>query len=360
MPHQNPQKRFLFLIPAHNEELLLPGTIKSLKKQNYPQDFFDIMVIADHCTDKTTEIAQKEKVLCREYKNQESRGKGFALNWFFENNSLDYYDAVAFVDADAVLDPNFLQVMNDRLLSGQKIIQAYNDIRNYEENPLTRLIYITSFLKNLSFYESKERVGLSSALMGVGMCIDKDILKKIGWKAFSVGEDWEYYAQLIAKGEKVNFASNTKVYAQEAVSLKGGFSQRVRWAGGKFEIMGKYGFGMLEKGLKTFDINKIDASFNILIPNYSMLLNLNIICLLLVLLFGHRVLIWWSLLLLFLQGLYFSLGLWLAKADKKMIFSVLIIPLFLLWKGVIDILSLFGFKRKRWIRTQRVSKESLR
>ena len=196
--------------------------------------------------------------------------------------------------------------------------------------------------------------------MGVGMCIDKDILKKIGWKAFSVGEDWEYYAQLIAKGEKVNFASNTKVYAQEAVSLKGGFSQRVRWAGGKFEIMGKYGFGMLEKGLKTFDINKIDASFNILIPNYSMLLNLNIICLLLVLLFGHRVLIWWSLLLLFLQGLYFSLGLWLAKADKKMIFSVLIIPLFLLWKGVIDILSLFGFKRKRWIRTRRVSKESLR
>ncbi|KPK75375.1 MAG: hypothetical protein AMJ89_04640 [candidate division Zixibacteria bacterium SM23_73] len=48
IPSQNPQKRFLFLIPAHNEELLLPGTIKSLKRQNYPQDLFDLVVIADH------------------------------------------------------------------------------------------------------------------------------------------------------------------------------------------------------------------------------------------------------------------------------------------------------------------------
>ena len=355
---QNPQKRFLLLIPAHNEELLLPGTIKSLKRQNYPPDLFDIVVVADHCTDKTTSIAQKEKVLCREYRSDENKGKGFALNWFFENNSLEGYDAVVFVDADSLLDLNFLRVMNDRLLSGQKVIQAYNDIRNYDKSPLTRLIYITSFLKNLLFYETKERVGLSSSLMGVGMCIDKDILKKIGWKAFSVGEDWEYYAQLISKGEKVNFASNTRVYAQEAVSLKGGFSQRVRWAGGKFEVMGKYGFRMLWKGVKTFDIYKIDASFNILMPNYSMLLNLNIICLLLSLLFGHLFLIWWSLSLLFLLGLYFSLGLWLGKADKKMILSVLIIPVFLFWKGFIDILSLFGFKRKKWIRTQRASEKA--
>jgi len=359
IPSRDPQKKFLLLIPAHNEELLLPETIKSLKRQNYPQDLFDIVVIADHCTDKTTSIAQEEKVLCREYENRKNKGKGFALNWFFENNSLEGYHAVVFVDADAVLDSNFLGVMNDRLLSGQKIIQAYNDIRNYDKNPLTRLIYITSFLKNLSFYEAKNRLGLSSALMGVGMCIDKDILKKIGWKALSVGEDWEYYAQLISQGEKVNFASTTRVYAQEAVSLKGGFSQRVRWAGGKFEVMSKYGFKMLWKGVRTFDIYKMDAAFNILIPNYSMLLNLNIICLLSSLLFGRSLLIWFSLFLLFLLGLYFSIGLWLGKADRKMILSVSIIPAFLFWKGVIDILSLFGFKRKKWIRTQRVG-ESLR
>jgi cellulose synthase/poly-beta-1,6-N-acetylglucosamine synthase-like glycosyltransferase len=357
-PCQNPQKRFLFLIPAHDEELLLPGTIKSLKKQKYPQVLFDIMVIADHCTDKTTDIAQEEKVLCCEYENPENKGKGYALNWFFENNSLEGYDAVVFVDADTLFDSNFLKVMNDRLLSGQKIIQAYNDIRNYDKNPLTRLMYVTSFLKNLLFYETKERLGFSSALMGVGMCIDKNVLKKIGWKAFSVGEDWEYYAQLISRGEKVNFAFNTKVYAQEAVSLKGGFSQRVRWAGGKFEVMGKYGFRMLWNGLKSFDIQKIDASFNVLLPNYSLLLNLNMICLLLALLCGHSLLIWWSFFLLVLLSLYFSIGLWLAKADEKMIFSVLIIPLFLVWKGVIDILSFFGFKRKKWIRTQRVSEKA--
>ncbi len=358
IPNQDPEKRFLFLIPAHNEEVLLPKTIKSLKRQNYAQGLFDIMVIADHCTDKTTSIAREEKVLSQEYQDPENKGKGFALSWFFQNNSLKGYDAVVFVDADAVLGSNFLRVMNNRLLSGQKIIQAYNDIRNYDRNPLTRLMYITSFLKNLSFYEAKERLGLSSALMGVGMCVDKDVLKKTGWKAFSVGEDWEYYAQLISEGKKVNFASTGKVFAQEATSLKRGFSQRVRWAGGKFEIMGKYGFRILWNGLKSFDIRKIDASFNILIPNYSMLLNLNIICLLSGLLLKHSLLIWWSLSLLFLLSLYFSIGLWLGKADKKMIFSVLIIPLFLLWKGAIDILSLLGFKRKKWIRTPRVSEKT--
>src|SRR5437868_15412078 len=50
--------RFLFLIPAHNEELLLPACLESLRRLRYPVERFGIVVIADNCHDRTVAIAR--------------------------------------------------------------------------------------------------------------------------------------------------------------------------------------------------------------------------------------------------------------------------------------------------------------
>src|SRR5271167_1689501 len=52
-----PRSRLVVLVPAHNEELLIGRTVKSLLAQSYPRDLFRIVVIADNCRDDTAAVA---------------------------------------------------------------------------------------------------------------------------------------------------------------------------------------------------------------------------------------------------------------------------------------------------------------
>lgn len=48
---------YAVLIPARNEEKVIPHLIASIKGQTYPSDMIDIFVIADNCTDNTAKAA---------------------------------------------------------------------------------------------------------------------------------------------------------------------------------------------------------------------------------------------------------------------------------------------------------------
>lgn len=47
------------IIPARNEEKNIGALLKALKDQTYPKEFFEIIVIDDHSTDKTAEIVTR-------------------------------------------------------------------------------------------------------------------------------------------------------------------------------------------------------------------------------------------------------------------------------------------------------------
>ena len=70
--------KFAVLIMACNEEKVISYSIDSLKKMNYPKDYFSIYVVADHCTDKTVQIARSMKVEVMEHLAQggfQSKGR---------------------------------------------------------------------------------------------------------------------------------------------------------------------------------------------------------------------------------------------------------------------------------------------
>ena len=53
-----PSHRFLILVPAHNEERLLPSLLANLHQLDYPAALYAIHVVADNCTDQTAELAR--------------------------------------------------------------------------------------------------------------------------------------------------------------------------------------------------------------------------------------------------------------------------------------------------------------
>ena len=55
----NKNHKFMAIIPAHNEEMVVASLVESLKNQNYDKKLYDIYVIEDNCKENTEEAARK-------------------------------------------------------------------------------------------------------------------------------------------------------------------------------------------------------------------------------------------------------------------------------------------------------------
>ena len=354
---EDPQKRFAVIIPAHNEEMTIGTALESWKRMQYPRNLFEVYVIADNCTDQTSEIARAHEAACFTRQDTEKTGKGRAIAWALETIPLYAHDAVVIVDADTTVSPEFLTVMNNRLVSGSKVIQGYDGVLNPDDSCMTRLMQITNVMKNLLFNHAKSKVGLSVQLMGTGMCFDRLILQQVGWKAFSKGEDGEQFAYLTEAGIQIEYEPKAIVHAQEASSFGQAYTQRIRWASARMQLVG-LGIELLVSGLRKCDLRLIDAALTYLIPNYAMLSSLSLIgfgiTLLADLSFRHVFLLWF-IVLLGGQILYLALGVALSRPSIKTLTSLSFAPVFLLWKMAIDLIALLRLNDSVWVRTSRVS-----
>jgi len=350
--------RFAILTPAHNEELLISRLCESLLSINYPRELFEIFVIADNCNDRTPEIcsAHSVNILLR---NDLSRiGKGYALTWVLERVPLQKFDAVLIVDADNIVDPSILEELNQSINRGEHAIQCNNSIGNRNDSWFTQLLFVSRTIGNLLYHHSKYKLGLSSYLMGNGICFSTELLKRKGWTAHSVGEDWEYYAQLIEDRIKIGFAVKAQIYHQESRSLEQATSQRLRWSSGRFNVLKKFGFKLFFRGLINRDWFTLDASLPLIFPNYSLQINLTILTLILCFLLPASSLktymIVLSLGLICGQMILFFTGIYLAGSYWEVLKAILRAPLFLVWKAIIDFLSITKIYRGgKWTRTER-------
>src|SRR5580658_4754907 len=92
--------RFVIVIPAHDEEMGIARTVKSLLSADYPHDRRRVLVVADNCTDDTADRARSAGANVLVRNEPSKRGKGYALAAAFENVLQDENaDAVVVVDA---------------------------------------------------------------------------------------------------------------------------------------------------------------------------------------------------------------------------------------------------------------------
>lgn len=347
--------RFAILIPAHNEELLLPRLLASIRKQEYPSNRFDAIVVADNCADSTAAIARREGAIVFERVDERNHGKGYAIKWALDTNELDKYDAVLVVDADCFIGANTLKSL-DGTIQEKQVIQCYSGVGNPDDSWFTRLLDVSRTINNDIYSPAKQRLGLSVQLIGTGMCFATPVLKRFGWDAFTVGEDCEYYANLIRNGETVGFEWNAKIYHQESLSLKQATSQRMRWSSGRFAVSWKYGYGLLWQGLANRNVTKFDAGLSLILPNPSLGMNITLVCLVVSLfapLGNGFALPAWFFMLAAAQLAVFVVGVFHTENRLSKFLAIFVAPAFLAWKMGIDALAVMGVGRKKWIRTER-------
>lgn len=235
--------RLLFLVPAHNEELLISSCIQSLLEMHYPRNRFTVVVIADNCTDRTAELARTAGARCLEREDSARPGKPHAIAWALERLGFTNYEALVIVDADSLVNREFAASLGRVERLETKVLQAYNDVRN-RDNALTRMAAVLSTVNHGIAYRLKSSAGINVPL-GAGMALGTEVLKTYGWKAFSIGEDWELYALLTEHGLPIRSVPGARLFAEEALSLKQVAVQRRRWSAGKATVLVRYGRRLL-------------------------------------------------------------------------------------------------------------------
>jgi 1,2-diacylglycerol 3-beta-glucosyltransferase len=378
-PSTNPRTRFLILVPAHNEEKLLPALLENLRALDYPEKRYQVHVVADNCTDRTAELARQGGAIVHERTNPEQRGKGYALQWLLGQiwAASIPYDAVVILDADTVVSPNFLRAMDAHLARGEQAIQGYYAVRDPDRSWSVALRYAALAVLHYLRPLGRMVLGGSVGLKGNGMAFAARIVRRYPWSA-SLTEDIEYHMALILGGERVTFAPDAVAWAEMPGTLADAQSQNVRWERGRLEMLRTYVPNLLAGAWKAARGRRwssayllFDAAMEQIIPPFSILAGASVLGLLLALVLGGAAALvagrpaWqiagslaWTgvslgLGLLIAQVLYTLAGLALAGAPRRVYLALLTAPALVVWKIWLYVRVLLGMDRQGWVRTKR-------
>ena len=358
-----PTKKFALITAAHNEEAVIRYHIESLKMINYPKDMYDIYIIADNCTDTTAEIARQEGVNVFE-RFSPKRGKGFALEWMFnELFKMDKeYDAVCLFDADNVVSSNFLLEMGAKLKQGFKSIQGYLDTKNPGDSWVTACYATAYWSMNRMWQLARYNLGLSNALGGTGLCLDYQLLKEYGWGAHCLTEDLEFTMKLLLNGTKTAWCHDCKVYDEKPVHFSQTWRQRSRWLQGHWDVAFRYMIPLIKKGIKERRWYPVDGAIYLFQPILIMTMLLNFLITFLASFFPFPIFAtplidllpgWFWITFAVLGYTYPMIGLYLEKAPKKAYYYYITYPIYGLTWFPVTVVGLFKHRNQtEWAHTQ--------
>ena len=239
--------RYAVIIAARNESAVIGELIRSIKRQDYPSELLDIVVVADNCTDDTAEVARRAgATLVYERFNKQLVGKGYALDYVLKRLYAEHadkrYEGYFVFDADNLLAPNYVSEMNKVFDNGYRVVTCYRNSKNYDSNWLSAG-YSLWFLREAKYLNNARMIlGSSCAISGTGFLVHDDIIRKNGgWKHHLLTEDIEFSVDNVIQGEIIGYAHNARIYDEQPREWKQAWNQRLRWSKGFYQVFGKYG-----------------------------------------------------------------------------------------------------------------------
>lgn len=226
---------YLILYPAYNEDRVIVNSVQNFLAQYYPYNSFHVAVISDHMQPETNKkLAELPITLLLPVFDKSSKAKAmqYAMDYFqkeeVRGQRSEDFDYIVILDADNVVEPHFLEQLNTECAKGYKAIQCHRCAKN-SDNDVAVLDGVSEEINNTIFRKAHNRIGLSSALIGSGMCFDFKWFKENVYKLSTVGEDRELEAQLLLQKIFIKYEPDIHVF-DEKVSSKDNFQkQRLRW-----------------------------------------------------------------------------------------------------------------------------------
>lgn len=262
-------RKFAIVIPANDDNKVIAKSLYSISGMVYPKNMYDLIVLADNCTDSSVKIARNLGATVLERSNKLKNSKSSSLQWAIEQ-ILGWdknYDAVVIFDSDSLVSGNYLEVMNFYLEQGSKVVQSSGLVPPKSEG-WTEIDWIGFLLDNYVKPMGRKVVGLGVGLLGSGMCFTTDVLRQIPWRAPSLTDDFGYELTLQLKGVKIEFSPEAYVWTQKPVKAKDGELQQSQWPFGSYPIVRKYAFKLLAAVFRKKPVKYFDRFIDLITPSF--------------------------------------------------------------------------------------------
>jgi 1,2-diacylglycerol 3-beta-glucosyltransferase len=247
------RNKFAIVIPAHNEEDTIKATLDSCELFDYPNELYDLYIIADNCTDTTAEVVRSYQTMsCLERFDDNNRGKGYALNWALKQLVEKEYDAFIVLDADCILDAHALKIFDHELNAGKLVLQTDYVVANPDATSISYVSAVGFAMENDLYYMGKSFLGLAVFLRGTGMVFHRSVLERFPWGAFSIIEDTDYAITLYKNKLEVYLVPEVAVHSNSPETAEQLHVQRSRWASGNLQFGKTEAVKLLLKGIFCF------------------------------------------------------------------------------------------------------------
>ena len=262
-PTANKQHKFAILFPAYKEDRVILPVVESFLQQHYPQELYKVIVISDHMQETTNErLAQLPITLLKA--NYENSLKAKALNFAMDHFGRDEFDAVVILDADNIVDTNFLLEINKVFDAGVQAIQAHRTAKN-RNTDIAVLDGLSEEVNNSIFRRGHVRLGISSALIGSGMIFNYQWFHDNVKHLVTTGEDKELEVLLLKQRIFIEFLDEVYVYDEKTQGEKGFYNQRRRWLATQFAQWGRV-FKDLPQAILSGNIDYSDKLIQWMLP----------------------------------------------------------------------------------------------
>jgi cellulose synthase/poly-beta-1,6-N-acetylglucosamine synthase-like glycosyltransferase len=356
-PNAKPGERLLILVPAHNEESLLADCLDALARAASGYDAVDVVVVADNCSDRTAEIARERGFRCLERHDASAPGKPPALAWAIEQEASRPYHAVAVVDADTIVAPDFCTAV---LAAGPwqgRAGQARQQVRTLTRTWLTGLSELLFEFRYGLALPLKMHAGLNCPLTGTGMVFGREVISPAMWRAFGPTEDIELYGCLTAAGTSITYVGEAVVTVLNEARLKASVTQRRRWSAGRWLASQRY-LGVVLRSARVSARQKVDATAELLVPGPVEHLLIAVPALLVASFAG--VVGGSGLLALFALGLarpalYTMLAILRHPQPLQALATLTMLPVYAVWRLAVTLSAPAVFLTRKWEKTNRLA-----
>lgn len=220
--------RFAVLIPAYKEDAIIADVCRESLKQDYPSDYYDVVVVADSFQDATIEKIKQMNIQVVEVSFERST-KSKALNAALDKLPENRYDLAVILDADNIMKPNFLSKINQVFTTSVKVVQGHRIAKNMN-TPFAILDAISEEINNNIFRRGHRNLGFSSALIGSAMAFRYAYLKNIMADVNAIGGfDKQLELKIIKRRDRIEYLEDAFVLDEKIQNSRAFTSQRKRW-----------------------------------------------------------------------------------------------------------------------------------
>lgn len=287
----NKMNKFLILYPAYNEDRVIINAVEHFLEQDYPRDHYTVAVISDHMQPETNDYLRTLPIILLKptfEKSSKAKAMQYAINEVHGE-----FDNVVILDADNVVRPEFLSQLNV-FCTVYDAIQCHRCAKNID-NDVAVLDGASEEINNTIFRKAHNRLGLSSALIGSGMCFSYKLFKDNVFKLSTAGEDREMEALLLHQEVYIKYAPDIHVFDEKVSSQDNFQRQRMRWMTAQVQSL-LSNLPMIPKAIIHGKINFIDKTIQqALIPRSILIVLLTSISIIVTLIVPEWCEKWWIL-----------------------------------------------------------------